>query len=168
MELIDIVDENGNFTGEIVDRKEAHDKNLLHNEIVVFVTNDKDQVLFQKRSSNKRYNPNKWALCAGLVISKETVEEATIREIKEEIGIEVDKDSLIFLDKIKDTNSFINFFSVKINLNEEDFIIQEEELSEVKWFDINNIIDMVNNDDENILLKKERLYLFDKIKNKEQ
>lgn len=31
MELIDIVDENGNFTGQVMDKEEAHDKNLLHN-----------------------------------------------------------------------------------------------------------------------------------------
>ncbi len=29
MELIRIVDENGNFTGEVLDKEEAHDKNLL-------------------------------------------------------------------------------------------------------------------------------------------
>ena len=29
MELIDIVDENGNFTGQVMDKEKAHDKNLL-------------------------------------------------------------------------------------------------------------------------------------------
>lgn len=32
MELVQIVDENGNFTEQIIDKEEAHDKNLLHNE----------------------------------------------------------------------------------------------------------------------------------------
>lgn len=30
MELIKIVDENGHFTGQIMDKEEDHDKNLLH------------------------------------------------------------------------------------------------------------------------------------------
>lgn len=60
MELIDIVDENGNFTGQVMDKEEAHDKNLLHNEVAVFIINDNKQVLLQKRSANKRFNPNKW------------------------------------------------------------------------------------------------------------
>lgn len=59
MELIEIVDRNGNFTGQIIDKEEAHDKNLLHNEIAVFIINDKNQVLLQKRSANKRFDPNK-------------------------------------------------------------------------------------------------------------
>lgn len=45
MELIEIVDKDGNFTGQIMDKEEAHDKNLLHNEVAVFIINDKKQVL---------------------------------------------------------------------------------------------------------------------------
>ena len=37
MELIEVLDGNGNFTGEVVDIKELHDKNLLHHEVVVFI-----------------------------------------------------------------------------------------------------------------------------------
>ena len=72
MELIQIVDKNGNFTGEVMDKEEAHDKNLLHNEVAAFIINGKGQVLLQKRSVNKRFNPNKWALCAGQVEAYES------------------------------------------------------------------------------------------------
>lgn len=41
MELIDIVDKNGIPTGEIMDKDEAHIKNLLHNEVGVFIINNK-------------------------------------------------------------------------------------------------------------------------------
>lgn len=89
MELIDIVDENGNFTGEVMDKEEAHDKNLLHNGIVIFIVNDKQQVLLEKRSHKRKYNPDKWELIGGHVIAGETLEFAALREIKEEIGIDV-------------------------------------------------------------------------------
>lgn len=94
MELIQIVDENGNFTGQIIDKEEAHDKNLLHNEVAAFIINDKKQVLFQKRSANKRFNPNKWALCAGHVDAHESLENAILREIKEEVGLDISIDDL--------------------------------------------------------------------------
>lgn len=58
MEYIQIVDKNGNFTGEIKEREEAHHKNLLHNEISIFIINDKNEVLLEKRSPNKKYSPN--------------------------------------------------------------------------------------------------------------
>lgn len=170
MELIDIVDKNGNFTGEIMDKEEAHDKNLLHNEIAVFVINNKKQVLLQKRSANKRFNPNKWGLCAGHVASKESLENAALRELKEEIGIDISiKDLEILSEKeltLKNSNSHITYFYyIKSDLNESDFIIQTEELSEVKWFDISEVIDMINKEDQSIVFKKERLHLFELLKN---
>ena len=170
MELIDIVDKNGNFTGEIMDKEESHDKNLLHNEIAVFVINNKKQVLLQKRSANKRFNPNKWGLCAGHVDSKESLENASLRELKEEIGIDISiKDLEILSEKeltLKNSNSHITYFYyIKSDLNESDFIIQTEELSEVKWFDISEVIDMINKEDQSIVFKKERLHLFELLKN---
>ncbi len=168
MELIDIVDENGNFTGQIMDKEEAHDKNLLHNEVAVFIINDNKQVLLQKRSANKRFNPNKWALCAGHVDTGESLESAALRELKEEVGITT-KELKPFAEReftIRDSNSHITYFYyVKSNLDENDFVIQKEELSEVKWFDLDKVIDMIKSKDETIVFKEERIHLFEQLKN---
>lgn len=45
MELLRIVDKNGNFTGEIFDREYIHDNNLLHNEVSVFILNSNKEIL---------------------------------------------------------------------------------------------------------------------------
>ena len=169
MELIEIVDENGNFTGEILDKEIAHDRNLLHNEIAVFIVNDNNQVLLQKRSANKRFNPNKWALCAGHVDAHESLEDAAIRETKEEIGLDITKeDRHNYADReftIQETNSHITYFYyVKTNKKEDEFTVQVEELSEVKWFDIDKVIEMINNNDESTVFTKDRLDLFEGLK----
>ena len=170
MELIQIVDENGNFTGQIIDKEEAHDKNLLHNEVATFIINDKKQVLLQKRSANKRFNPNKWALCAGYVDAYESLENAILREIKEEVGLDISKDYLHQFGEreftIRDSNSHITYFYyIRSNLNEKDFIIQKEELSEVKWFDIDEVIDMIKKNDNSIVFDEKRLKLFEQLRN---
>lgn len=169
MELIEIVDRDGNFTGQIIDKEEAHDRNLLHNEVAVFIINDKKQVLLQKRSANKRFNPNKWALCAGHVDAGESLESAALRELKEEVGIDIIINDLKpFSEReftIGDSNSHITYFYyTKSNLNEKDFIIQKEELSEVKWFDIDEVIDMIKSKDDSTVFREERLSLFEKLK----
>lgn len=166
MELIDIVDENGKFTGEVMDKEKAHDENFLHNEVAILLINNRNQVLLQKRSPNKRFDANKWALCAGHVDSKESLEHAIIRETKEEIGVAIKPEQLhTFSNReitIKKTNSHITYFYyATCNLNEKDFKIQEEELSEVKWFDIQTVINMIKSHDDTIVFKENRIKLFE-------
>lgn len=170
LELIEVVDEQGNYTGEILPREEIHNKNLLHNEVACFIINNNHEILLQKRSPNKRYSPNKYGLCAGHVVAHEELTRALIREIKEEIGITVTEEQLIpFGDKeymYDTTNSHITYFYYAIiNLSENDFTIQEEELTEVRWFKIDEIINQVNSDNNNTVITKERLYLLDTLKN---
>lgn len=169
IELIDIVDKNGNFTGQVMEREEAHNKNLLHNEISVYIINDKKEVLLQKRSPNKRFYPNKWGLCSGHVLSGESLKLAALREIEEEVGLKVSYSDLVQfgakLINIKDTNSSIKYsFYIKRNLNIEDLIIQKEELTELKWYKIDDIIAMVKHKDNSITIKEDRLYLLNLLK----
>ena len=49
--------------------------------------------------------------------------------------------------------------------NKENFKVQTEELSEVKWFNIDDVIDMIKNNDDTLTLKSDRLYLLEKLKN---
>ena len=168
MELIEIVDENGNYTGQVMDKEEAHDKNLLHNEVGIFIINDKKEILLEKRSANKRFNPNKWGLCAGHVDAYETLEEAALREIKEEVGLDVSIEELIpYGEKevtIKDSNSHITYFYyVKCNKKEDEFIIQEEELSKVKWFNIDEIIMMIK--EGKTSFKENKIKSFESLRN---
>ena len=168
MELIEIVDENGNYTGQVMDKEEAHDKNLLHNEVGIFIINDKKEILLEKRSANKRFNTNKWGLCAGHVDAYETLEEAALREIKEEVGLDVSIEELIpYGEKevtIKDSNSHITYFYyVKCNKKEDEFIIQEEELSKVKWFNIDEIIMMIK--ERKTSFKENKIKSFESLRN---
>ena len=167
MELLDIVDEQGNFTGQVMEREKAHDLNLLHWEIAVFFVNDNKELLLQKRSPNKRFSPNKWGLCAGHVDSGETPEKTALREIKEELGIKLSPGDLRILEerevlKLESNSRLTRMYYVIYNGN--DFTIQTEELSEVKWFNIDEVIDRIKNNDESITLKSNRLYLLERLK----
>lgn len=166
MELLDIVDEQGIFTGEVMEREKAHDLNLLHWEIAVLIVNKNREVLLQKRAATKRFNPNKWGLCAGHVDSGETLEDTAVREVKEEVGLDITTDDLHVLENMevrkRETNSQITRYYYVI-CNKEIFEIQKEELSEVKWFKISDIINMIHNKDDSIVLKEDRLYLMERL-----
>lgn len=169
VELIEIVDEGGKYTGRILPREEIHKRNFLHNEVACFIINDNKEILLEKRSPNKKYSPNKYGLCAGHVMVGESLKTALVREIEEEIGIKVNEDDLVsFGEKeyIREvTNSHITYFYyIRLNLKESDFTIQEEELTEVKWFKIEEIKELVASNDNPTVINKERLYLLDILK----
>jgi isopentenyl-diphosphate delta-isomerase type 1 len=167
MELLDIVDEHGNFTGEVMEREKVHDLNLFHWEISVFLINDKKEVLLQKRAATKRMNPNMWGSCAGHVDSGEGIEETALRELEEEIGLKFNLDDLHVLEEMQVTKGEINSHLTRVYYvyyNGNDFKIQTEELSEVRWFNIDDVINMIKNNDETLTFKSDRLYLFENLK----
>ena len=79
MELLDIVDENNNLTGEKIDRKIVHEKGIWHREIVVHIINDKKEMLLQKRAATKKLCHNMWALCAGHIDAGEIPIESAMK-----------------------------------------------------------------------------------------
>ena len=138
---------------------------MVKREISVIILNDKNQILLQKRSENKRSYPNMWALCTGHVEENESFKEAAIRELKEELGVNIKFDELYSLADgkfdIYEENFITKFYIINCNLNEKNFIIQKEELSSIKWYDIDKIINMIKNNNNTIVYKKNRIILFE-------
>ncbi|MFI3307804.1 MAG: NUDIX domain-containing protein [Mycoplasmatota bacterium] len=169
MEYIKIVDKNGNDTGEILEKEIAHDRNLLHNEISIYVINAKKEILLQKRSLNKRFNPGKWGACSGHVEATETLKEAALRELNEELGLKVDEKKLIsFFQReivIKEKNSHITYFyCIYSNLSEQYYKIQPEELSEVKYFSIDTVIKHIKENSNKFTFDDNRIKLLEEVR----
>lgn len=152
MELIDIVDENNKLTGQVEERWTAYEKGLWRRTVSCWIMNEKGEVLLQKRTANKRRNPNKWAKTGGQVDSGETVEEAIFREVKEELGIEIPQSQIkvanIFKSDDKNKRFAYNFIFV-VNCKIDDFILQKDEVSEVKYVTIEDMELAKKNNDSN-------------------
>ena len=142
MELIDIVDENNEITGQVEDRMVAYEKGLWRRVVSCWIINEKGELLIQKRSEKKFRSPGKWAKTGGQVDSGESPKEAIIREIKEELGVEIQKDHVLSEAMILKDNekklfkySYIIYMDYKI----EDYILQEEEVDKVKYVTIEEV-----------------------------
>ena len=87
-DLLEVVDVKGNTCGA-APRREVHGNNaLLHRVVHVLVLDQRDRILLQKRSMNKRVAPGKWdTSVGGHVDCDETIENAMLREMAEELGI---------------------------------------------------------------------------------
>ena len=157
MELLEVLNENGEPTGEILDKNKIHKEGKYHKEVALILLNDKGEILLQKRDSTKEIEPNKWAWHGGHVITGETSIEAIIRETKEELGITLSENQIKLLveikrDKLPNRQYTIAYYSI-CNLKIDDFSIQEEELSEVKWFPFKKFKDMIYNSHPDIMFK---------------
>ena len=100
-EYLDIVDENDNVIGRDT-RKAVHANYMIHRGIHIFVVNSKDQILIQKRSTNKDYYPGYYDISVGgQVSSGESYEETAKRELFEELGYQTET-----LEYIADYNAY--------------------------------------------------------------
>ncbi len=99
MEMLDIVDENGNPTGEIVEREKAHALGILHRTSHVWILRRKNgrvQILLQKRSEQKDSFPGYYDISsAGHIPSGVDYKSSALRELYEELGYKAHEEDLI-------------------------------------------------------------------------
>ena len=75
----------------------------------VAVINRDKKILLLKRGSTAPWNPNNYCFPGGTVESGETLEQAAIRELYEETGIEVGYKKTIFVTKVNYTEVRLNY-----------------------------------------------------------
>lgn len=146
-EIWDLLDEEGNKIGKQIVRGEEMPKGFYHLAADIWMVNDNKQILIQKRSSQKKKSPNVWAMTGGSSLAGETSLETIEREVKEEIGISLNMDNLILGTKIKTGTVFLDTYFIKQDVDLNDIVMQEEEVSDVKWATIEEIDELVENGD---------------------
>ena len=150
-EMLDIYTRDGKHIGTET-KSACHSKNpdFYHKAAWIWIINDNNEVLIQKRASCKKNNPNKWDMSvAGHIRAGETSLEGAIRETYEEIGISPKEEDYEFIcDYIYDeTNEIAQIYLLRLNLNINDFKIKEDEVSEVKWFSYDEFKELFNSDE---------------------
>lgn len=156
MEILDILDENGNYTGKTQERKLVHEQGLWHIHVGVWLMNKKGELLFQKRAATK-INPNKWTRTGGHVDSGETPLQAIQRETQEEIGVKIplEKFELLGIEKDESASTnkvnrqFIYSYFAFVDYKLEDYTMQKEEVSDLKYMTLEEMKKAKENNDNN-------------------
>ncbi|MBL7924792.1 MAG: isopentenyl-diphosphate Delta-isomerase [Bacteroidia bacterium] len=90
MDFVVLVDENDVETG-IMEKLEAHRKGLLHRAFSIFIFNDKDELLLQKRAAHKYHSAGLWTnTCCSHPGPAEDLLEAASKRLKWEMGLDVE------------------------------------------------------------------------------
>ena len=88
MEHVILVDNKDNEIGTM-EKMEAHKKGALHRAFSILLFDRSGKVLLQKRSRNKYHSSGLWTnTCCSHPLPGESIEAATRRRLKEEMGID--------------------------------------------------------------------------------
>ena len=161
MEYIGIFDENNNPTDEIKEKTQAHEDGNFHRTAHIWIMNDKKELLLQKRSATKKSHPNCWDISgAGHIIAGESVIDGAIRELKEKLGIKANENELKFIAIVKSTKNpknmeFQYVYLLKCNKQVEEYIFEDNEVSEVKYVHFKELEKMVEERVDGLLIHEE-------------
>ncbi|MEM5564943.1 NUDIX domain-containing protein [Psychroserpens sp. AS72] len=172
-EFIDIVDQQGNPTGVSATKSEIHAKGHFHNTAHVWFYDSDGNILLQQRAASKSICPLLWDVSvAGHIDAGETPEQAAVREVKEEIGVDISEDQLIkigvfecfqsYPNGIID-NEFHHTFIVETNLWIDDFIPQKEEVEALKYVSMYEFAGIMDNIGKNNHLIASNLSYYEQV-----
>jgi isopentenyl-diphosphate Delta-isomerase len=133
-DIFDIVNERDEVIGR-ASRSEVHARGLLHRAIHVLVFNSRGEIFLQKRSLKKDRQPGVWdSSCSGHVDSGEDYDQTVVRELHEEIGLQLSAppEKLFKIDACAETDA--EFVWVYRCQNNGPFQLHPDEIETGGWF----------------------------------
>ncbi len=129
METWDLYDENKNLSGKTMIRGDEIPDNLYHLVVHVWIKNDKGEYLISQRAEDRKTCPLMWECSGGSVLQGETSIQGAVREVKEELGIDLNEnDGKLVYSKVR---KIVN--GAKFN-----------DIMDVWLFEYNGIVDLEN------------------------
>lgn len=151
LEFFDLMDAEGNLTGRIKERSLVHEDGDSHGTSHVWIVRKTEKgfdVLLQKRSAQKDSFPGCYDISsAGHVSEGDQYMYTALRELKEELGIEAQKENLHFIGIHNGSmngyfhgKAFLNHeisavYVYQEEINIESLQLQTEEVEDVVWMD---------------------------------
>ena len=143
MEYLQVFDKDKNILNEKIERDNKY--NLPENKyfmiVLIFIENSKGKFLLQKTSKERH---SCIATTGGHVTFGDDGFTTVIKEVKEELGIDISDKEIIEFNSGCDGVDCYKMYYTKLDISMDEFVIQEEELSEVRWFSMEELEDMVD------------------------
>ena len=145
MEKWDLYDKNRVKSDIAVSRGEEIPTGLYRVVIHVAIINSEEKMLIQQRQPFKHSWPNMWDISVGgHVISGETSSQGAQREVKEELGIDVDFTDIRPSFTVNFETGFDDYYIIGKDIELSELTLQESEVQAVKFADKDEILSMID------------------------
>ncbi|MFA6215512.1 MAG: NUDIX domain-containing protein [Patescibacteria group bacterium] len=146
-----IVDEKDNVIG--YKDRDAVKQEDIYRVSALWITNDKGDILLARRSLTKSHDPGKWGpAVAGTVEQEEDYLTNICKEAEEEIGLKGIVPQAGPKERISGKyNYFVKRYLIKINKPEAEFVINKDEVEEIKWFKTEELLQAIRVNPDNFL-----------------
>lgn len=132
-EMLDVVDDEDKVIG-VRTRGDVHSLGLMHRSVHILVFNSKGDLFLQKRSKNKDSNPGLWdSSAAGHLECGENYPDCAVRELTEELGIEVGTTLEPLFHLPASPHTGMEHCNVYRCTHDGPFQLQPEEIDEGRW-----------------------------------
>lgn len=131
-EYWDIYDKNRIFQNRTILRGAPFQEGDYYVSCEVWFINSKGEMLITLRNPNKKAG-GLWEFVGGGVLAGETTAQASVREVKEEIGVDITEAELTYLYEYKHKNYFMDIYSVNKDVNIKDMVLDPTEATDAKW-----------------------------------
>lgn len=147
-ELVDVYDKNKHLTKKVIKRK---DFNLLDDDEYIitvhcFIINSSNQILLTQRSLTKNRG-GKWEETHGGLRSGESSILGIQRELKEEIGIDVQLNELELVKTLKRKNKFRDIYILKKDIALDSIKYNDGEVMDCKYVTLEQFKMMIEKDE---------------------
>ncbi len=142
LEKRDLYDNQRKLTGEQIYIGEKIPKDRYITTVTLFLQNDKQKLLIEKRSKEKG---GKYGFISGHPKAGETSVEGMITEVKEELGLQIKKEDITCFFTTKQENSFFDLYYLKQNVNILSLNVQKKEVEYARWCSIEQIKELIDN-----------------------
>lgn len=146
IERFDVYDKNRLKTGKTLIRGEQTGDDYLRTVVHICIINSKNEMLIQQRQSSRHSWADMWDVSVGGgVLSGETPCQAAEREAAEELGLKIDFSNMRPSLTVNFIHGFDDYFIVRADPDISSLKLQQEEVKDVRWADIGQILSMIDN-----------------------
>lgn len=155
-EFLNIIDSEERITSESKPRSLIHRDGDLHPTVHIWIICRKDMgiyVLLQKRSAEKLIHPECYDVSsAGHVTQGGEYRESAVRELKEELGLDISLQKLEHIGMIRNSTKFNGLIDNELSsvylyngdVDADSLTLQKSEVAEVCWAEIDEILSIMN------------------------